>query len=295
MSFAFPAFFIFLLSLPGILFRHGYFVGTWFGPTRFKTIIEELALGLSFALFLHLIWIYLTECLTSYTIEYQVIISLMLGAEPKQNPGVFHAIIGNSVVPFGYYIISLYLFSFLVGVNLQKPVRKMYIDRSFRPISIYSDWYYLMQGEERFDDVPLEDFHAEKTFLGIQERLKFLKYTKLSADPDRVFVAVVVENGDCAYLYYGLLVSWRLDSTGQIEKLVLSAAHRRRLADDTSMTAARDNTELPRSPMDTFDATVEREEFYRIEGDYLTIRGSDMKTLNLQYVWLKEVSAEASE
>ena len=57
MNIAFPAFFIYLLILPGIILRY-YYRKSYFehSPVTFGSFVEELAYGILIAGTLHLIW-----------------------------------------------------------------------------------------------------------------------------------------------------------------------------------------------------------------------------------------------
>lgn len=90
--------------------------------------------------------------------------------------------------------------------------------------------------------------------------------------PDGVLVAAVVEVGGSAQLYLGRLVEFFLNPDGSIDRLVLEDVSRREISQDASETLDQKNR------------------FYPIRGDYFVIWASEMRTLNVHYLRLEEVS-----
>lgn len=90
---------------------------------------------------------------------------------------------------------------------------------------------------------------------------------------DGVHISAIVELGDCPWLVRGILEKFTFDKEGSLELIILTEARRRKLSDDRSSEQA---------------PAVSDHRFYRIEGDYLVLRGQEIKTLNIDYFWLTE-------
>lgn len=288
MSFAFPAIFIFLLSLPGILFRHGYFVGTWYGPIRFKGLIEELALGLVFSMLLHTIWLWGISMI-GFTADYQTVLLLLLGNLSIKEGKAYLEVVQHSVTGFSLYLLSLYTFAFVLGYLLQKIVRFFHLDLAFKLIATHNDWYYLISGEPTYEtqgQTPDKAHSGIPLIGGLIQRLRFLKKIKQQRFPDCTYVAVLVESIKSTYIFFGILSSWKLNANGDIDKIVLSGARRRIMGSDVEdKTIEVENDEA--TPNESLEDRLNNEKFYPIMGNYLIIRGEEMRTLNIQYIWLE--------
>ena len=101
-------------------------------------------------------------------------------------------------------------------------------------------------------------------------------------------VAVVVELGRQPYLYLGLLEGARFDDEGRLDRIELSSAYRRQLADEA--TPEQQRTQKPRELRDD-----PLEGFYRINGRRLILRADEFRTMNIDYFGVEVVEAEASE
>ncbi|WP_456282130.1 hypothetical protein M1D55_10195 [Cupriavidus sp. JZ107] len=94
------------------------------------------------------------------------------------------------------------------------------------------------------------------------------------SDGAMVVVSAVVPMKDQSYLYTGLLEDFEFKSDGELERIILSAASRRKLTDDRGR------------------GLEEHGRFYPIEGNRLVIRSTEWTTLNVKF--LVEEKAEAS-
>src|SRR5438445_5014581 len=126
------------------------------------------------------------------------------------------------------------------GLRLDHPSRPLYAH--IRPPA---PWYYLFSGI----DVTGED-------------------------PDGVVISTIVSLKECSYLYTGLLEDYELTESGELDRLILSNAARRRLADDRKA--------LGDSPLNNHDR------FYPIEGDRFVLRASECTTLNIKFLVLED-------
>lgn len=89
-------------------------------------------------------------------------------------------------------------------------------------------------------------------------------------------VAVVVEFGREPFLYLGLLERTHFDDEGQLDRIELSNAYRRRLAHEPTPDEQRSQP-----PRELRDDPLEG--FYRITGRRLILRADEFRTMNLDY------------
>lgn len=100
----------------------------------------------------------------------------------------------------------------------------------------------------------------------------FSGYDWQNGEPDGVRIAATAEIAGRGYLYVGWLDKFYLDNTGNIERLILTSAVRREIKKDKKMV----------------DEAAER--FYRIEGDYFVLKYAEIKSLNVQFFKIEEIS-----
>src|SRR4030065_1995782 len=77
MNFAFPALLVFILALPGIIFRYNYRKGTWTTPIYREQVTEEIAWSLTWTASLHFSWIFLCNNL-GYEVDIMSVLTLLL-------------------------------------------------------------------------------------------------------------------------------------------------------------------------------------------------------------------------
>ena len=96
-------------------------------------------------------------------------------------------------------------------------------------------------------------------------------------------VAVVVEFGREPFLYLGLLERAHFDDEGQLDRIELANAYRRRLNQEP--TPSEQRTQRPREDRDD-----PLEGFYRITGRRLILRADEFRTMNLDYFGVELVA-----
>ncbi len=101
--------------------------------------------------------------------------------------------------------------------------------------------------------------------------------------PDAIVVAALVTLKDATLLYTGLLVDYELTDKGELDRIMISNAARRRLTDD----ATGDSAERMSA------ANMQR--FYPIEGDCLVLRSSEITTLNIKFLVLEPLNDASKE
>jgi hypothetical protein len=203
MNFALPAILLFLIVLPGFMFR-----------SRLK-LVEQTTLdyspfgravagGVLWAITLHLVWLVLTYAL-GWTLRPDALIGLLSSSPQLQDVAV--AAVSTSALRVLAYFLSLYAFALFVPPMVRSAISRWGLDRAdarFASLFRFSEapWYYLLTGADFVEP------------------------------PSGVSVAAVVDVGGHPYLYVGILVSFFFDATGQLDRLVLESVARRPLSRD---------------------------------------------------------------
>jgi hypothetical protein len=122
--------------------------------------------------------------------------------------------------------------------------------------------------------------------------------------PDGVVIAAIVPLKDQTFLYTGLLEDYELTEKGDLDRLILSNAARRRIGDDRSpngtpqpLSGAADYepecvADLPKrdNQADSLSPLNSTKRFYAIEGDYFVLRASEFITLNIKFLVLEDLT-----
>jgi len=262
MNLAFSALLIIMLLLPGFIFHTVYSRGYWtsFSIDSTQFFADRLAHIIVFAIPLHLIWAYLLSTLFGRSLDLGPIMHLLLNTYGQDNQFFESTIQSVTCCPseIALYLFSLYVFAAIVGFSTHKTVRHFKLDHKTNIFRFNNEWHYLLRGETlELHDYPGEPIH----------------------NIDGVYLSAVVQHGDADYLYRGLVVHFTYAPGGQLDKVVLQEAHRRKLSDDRPPGQVRD-------PLD--HGTREGSRYYRIEGDFFILKYADMQTVNLEYFTLDE-------
>lgn len=255
MNIALPALVAFLLLFPGFIFRARFKLAerTSLDFSPFGRVAADAIL---WALFAHLLWLFLSFFLFSQRFEPAVLLKLLSSAPNSQAEAI--SAVSRDFRWIASYFGSLFLAALVVPVVLRSQIAKHRLDRAtarFSSIFRFHDapWYYLLTGA---------DFPEEEK-------------------PDLIMISAIVEVAKDAVLYVGVLDDFFFDSEGKLDRLILQGVARRPLSADKK-------TASPKG-----GANDER--FYDIDGDSFVLRYEEVKTLNVQYVKLTttELAPEA--
>ena len=254
MSFAFPALLVFLLVLPGIILRYSYARGPWgwASPTSLRRVSEELAYGVAFALVLHAAWLVLVRAL-GFRPDVQAMVLLLVGnfGEGERH---LERVVGSVSSHYPWvvgYLVTLYGAAATVGNIGHRVVRRLKLDHQTKTFRFDNYWFYMLTGE-------VLDFRENA---GEGRRV------------DGVYLSGVVDHASGSYLYRGIVSDFTFDRDGGLDTIVLADSHRRRLTDDRAEGA----------PRAAVGPEVPDERYYEIRGDFLVLRYSELRTLNLDY------------
>ena len=255
MSFAFPALLVFLLVLPGIILRYSYARGPWgwASPTSLRRVSEELAYGVAFALVLHAVWLPLVRGL-GFEPHVESMLLLLIG-NFGDGDRYLDRVLGAVSQPYPQvagYLVSLYMASAVSGNLGHRVVRRLKLDHRTKTFRFDNYWYYMLTGEV----------------------LDFPENAGEGRRVDGVYLSGVVDHASGSYLYRGIVSDFTFDRDGGLDTIVLADAHRRRLVDD------REDHGAPRAAV---GPSMPDERYYEIRGDFLVLRYSELRTLNLDY------------
>ncbi len=279
MNLAFSALLVVLLATPGALFLGAYRRGFNDKPHQTSTFQTNLFLYLLFALPLHalgvagyLLGAWLVRLLrqgspTSFPLSGGDVLTLLVGTNAPDYAASLARLEANLGTLF-IYTLCLFLLAVGIGLGMHRFVRAQALDLRFPIINPQGTYWAL--------------FSADQRRLSRSRYIAHPVEGRESDAPDFILVTVGVEQGDEAYLYWGILLDYALGSGNRLERLVLGDAQRRALASDLSRG---DERAAPQ-----YDAR-----FYPILGDSLVIEYNHVKTMNVQYVYLLEQDDQGAD
>ena len=259
MNFAFPALLVFLLALPGIVFRYNYARGgwTWTSPTSLRRLSDEFAFGLILSIFIHASALSIVAAL-GFSPDIRAVILFLTGHFGKDDRFLDDSVaaIGDHYVAVSAYFLSVYAFAAVAGYVAHQIVRKCKLDLSHRFFRFDNYWYYMLTGEVALFAENRADNEASET-----------------AKPSGVYLSAVVTHGSASYLYRGIVVDWTFDAEGRLDTVAITDARRRDLGQDWRADNGWPEGVDPR--------------YYDIVGDALILRCSEIQTINIDFFWIE--------
>jgi hypothetical protein len=246
MNVALPALIVFLLVLPGFIFRSRFKRAerTSLDYSPFGQVAAEAVMWAGFA---QLIWFAVSYWVFSRRMEPAVLLKLLSSDAAGQAKAT--EVVAKDFGWISAYFASLIVVSYGTPKALRAVISKYRLDRVGAPLSglfrfHQAPWYYLLSGA---------DFRADE-------------------EPDFIIVSAIVEVAGDAFLYVGILEEFFVTADGQLDRLVLQKVARRPVASD--------------KPADLVVDADEPQRFYDVEGDCFVLRYSEAITLNVKYVKL---------
>lgn len=131
-------------------------------------------------------------------------------------------------------------------------INRFQLDK-FSIFEIDSPWYYLFKGYDWED-----------------------------GKPSAVRIAATVEMGGKCFLYVGILEKFFLTTEGNIDRLVITNAMRRKIKKDKDPKET--DKDKDQKETNKGDNTDLLKRFYPIDGDYFVLKYSEVKNLNVQFL-----------
>jgi hypothetical protein len=206
MNIAFPALFIFLLALPGIILRRSYREWGWRIPVYPRPLADQLAWSASFAAVLNILWCLLAQW-CGYRINFGDVLILLTGGFGLRPELLAHRLeaITRHPVAIAAYFVSLYATAAIAGRGGRALVRGFRIDHRFKLLRFDNFWHYALNGE-----IPLffENRSKYAEVLGMSEQVLAI-------------VSCVVNHGARSFVYFGFPLEAYFDQFGKLEKIVV--------------------------------------------------------------------------
>lgn len=253
MNFVLSALVLALLLLPGGLFRYGYlrFHKRGHAPSNLN-LSDNLGWLLAGTLAIQALAVWLLNQLGG-TVRYDLLLPMLTGQFGQDGRYLNQLIAALPIsAPWALlYVAATSFGAYTLGAGLSLIVSRTNADLSVPFLRFPSEWNYTLDSE------------ANAITVGGDRIL-----------PD-VYFSTVVELKDHSYLYRGIIDSWMLDDKGNLDRVALLSAHRRRLDDDRPPGAG------PSDP---------DSRYYPIAGDLLFLRMGECKTVNVQYTYAIDTS-----
>jgi hypothetical protein len=204
MNIALPAIVLFLIALPGFLFRSRLkrTEQTSFDYSPFGRVVTESVL---WAVLLHAVWLTITYFGFERSVQVDLLVRLLSSGRTLEDGDAQR--FGEPWIAL--YFGSLYLFAYIIPAACRWLITRFRLDRIDARLGWFfrfnqAPWYYLLTGA---------DFREEDL-------------------PDYILVSAVVDVAGNAILYRGVLDDFFFDPQGQLERLVLENVSRRPLDQD---------------------------------------------------------------
>lgn len=207
MNIALPALIVFLLLLPGFLFRYSY-KRTEKTLLDFKPFGEATLKSIFAAFILDAVWGWVIPPVFGFKVDFAILLALLSGSGQADAFSKALSQASKYGWPTYCFFLSLFVFSWGAGRIARAVIEECAWDRKGRRFSnalrFDTPWFYLFKG-----------YDEEKT-------------------PDGVYVAALVDIDGGPYLYAGVLSEYFFTESGELDRLVLSAVVRRKLSNDRS-------------------------------------------------------------
>jgi hypothetical protein len=248
MNVALPALVIFLVLLPGFIFRARLKRAerTSLDYSPFGQVAAEAVL---WAAMIHMLW--LAAAYVIFEKQLDAVVLLKLVSSDSSSQAKATETVGTHFSSIATYFVTILFGSYAMPQAIRAVISRYRLDRITSPISPLvrfhgAPWYYLLTGA---------DFEASK-------------------EPDMIIISAIVEIAGEAMLYTGYLDEFFVDAEGQLDRLVLQEVMRRPIKADKEAA----------NPEAWYDAS----RFYPVEGDYFVLRYNEAITLNIQYIQLRQ-------
>ncbi len=256
MSLAIGFLIVFLLAVPGIVFRITYLSSPYSRRNINTTTLEEIYSSLIPAFIFHSFCVIILHQL-GHNIDYQFLFNLLIGSNTAKNINRLNDYLSAFLI---YMFINL-LLNFFAALWLRKMVLKHKLYKRYPLLSIYNKWYDILK--------PKTD---------LQEEIS-------------VWLDVVLETRNDTLIYRGFLTDFWLDKDGGIKELHMEDVRRRVLSRDETNDPQHhvDQGVKPGGvasdmlvPDNALTESID-ERYYYIPGERFIIKYQDVRNMNITY------------
>ncbi len=244
MNIAFGTVLIFLLFVPGIIFRRAYYYGIFAKAHSKKTPLDELMWAIVPGIILQVSWIVIVKILFSsnYTVNFHTLSYLLMGSSDSDYSAWAFASINENIGKVILYNSTLCIAAFWCGRQARLIVRRNNYDKKYLFLRFDNQWFYIVTGE--ILDFPDNDFEPKEV--------------------DFVQVDILTKTQKETIIYSGIIKSYYLSKEGGLESVLISGAQRKVL--NVSSTNEDDSA------------------YYSIPGDFIVVPYSEILNINVRYI-----------
>lgn len=250
MNLALSVVIVFVVALPGIIYRYAYRVG-WYSDVAEESVTADIAYGLVAASVFHIPWVLGSSILPAPDPNWEAVFTLLSGTRNVDSPVFLQA---RSAVTEHVWWILLYFGSLCVvaggiGAVAKWMVIAFELDLKLSPFLRFdNEWYYILRGQNPKGN-----------------------------DIDNVYITAIVDQSGRSYLYRGIVWDFFFDKSNNLSHIVIISPHRRPLEKDIGGIGDRKNN---------YKRDIR---YYEIKGDLLSIKYENVNTLNVEYISLSSV------
>lgn len=212
MSFAFAALALFLIALPGILFRFNYRRLDQGSGVFLGTAVEETAYGIAIAAVIH--YVLLVVLGLNDNLDYRHLLSLVAGEEEAPR-GVALQALTESFWEIGAYLLVSAIIGMVLGWISRITIRFFHLDLYLEGMRFPDKWYYIFNGEDNIL-MELSENGGKPGWRQLRNTIKSI---------EGVHVTMVVQQGDQILLYGGIPIRYQLDK-GKLDRIILKNPYR---------------------------------------------------------------------
>jgi len=210
MNFIFVTTLIFIILIPGFLFRLSYFTLPFSKRFLAANLISDITWSIIPSFLFHFIAALFVANHTRFSIRFDYLGYLLLSINDKAAIKEVFENIKTHLLPILYYNFSVIGGAIVLGMISRKIVRGFKLDRQYRLFRFSNKWYYILTGE------CLDFPHIADSFVAINFRV----------------VDILCMVGNEAHIYIGELFDWYTDESGNLDSIHLRNPYRRKMGED---------------------------------------------------------------
>ena len=280
MNFVFQGLALLAFILPGMLFRSAYKKAFWNYPLgRLGPITDQIPRSLVHASWINATWAFGIQGASRLgiwpvkAIDFRSVVYWLTNNFGKDQIHLERAVESLTTYPlhvFGYFF-GMYAYSILWGWLIHWAVRRWAYDKKYSLFRFDNDWHYIFKGEV----LGFPDYESPRKRGNSPTISGDVNAIAIPAimNPDvweGTLVAAIVDLKDNSYLYLGVYVDSFWDSAGNLDRMLLQGAKRRKLSND----AVEDDDNY---------SHLGSQRYYPIKGNFFILRMSEVKTINVAY------------
>ena len=167
MNLALGSIILFLVLLPGIIFRSSYLSSSFSRKVIDKKPIDDIFFAILPAILFHLIWIFCINTSNRSICGVRIDVDFLLKLSTNSANESYYPI-SNFVLEILLYNVSLIIVAFLLGHLSRKIVRHLKWDRTTNLFRFTNKWHYIFTGEILdFPNIPDESNEVDHIHLDI--------------------------------------------------------------------------------------------------------------------------------